>query len=882
MPLFPRLTSLWRNLLHRQRVELELSEEIQAYLDMLTEAKLREGLSPREARRAALVELGGVDQIKEQVREVRMGSFIEAVRQDIRYGVRVLIKSPVFTAVAILSLALGIGANTAIFSVVNGLLLKPLPYPESDRVMHVWHTPPQDSFPGQDRFSVSPGNYLDWKAQSQSFEQMAAYEYAGFSMSTSGDPVPVIAVAVASDFFSVLRSQPARGRTFTAEEEEAGRDQVVVLSHGLWQRAFGADPSIVGRTVTLNSRSFNVVGIMPAGFEFPQEAELWVPLAWDAEQRRVRSIHDSLVVARLKQGVTLEQAQAEMSTISGRLEQQFPEENKNWGARVIPLHEDIVGDVRPMLLLLFAAVGVVLLIACVNVANLMLARGANRQKEIALRIALGATRGRVVRQLLTESVLLAVVGGVLGLLLAGWGSDMLVRLSSGSLPPSTEIGLDKWTLAFTLLVSLGAGILAGVAPALQFTKAEMSETLKQGTGRSAAGSVKQHTRKALVISEVAMSLILLICAGLLIRSFWKLQQVDPGFDTTNTLTMSLGLSPTRYKEPAQQLAFQDRVLERIRALPGVVAAGVTSTIPLAGGGSKQPYTVEGRPAPPVAEQPLAQTRYVTADYFKAMGIPLRAGRFFGEQDREGGAQVVIISEAMARQLWPGEDPVGKRLTASFHLDKGPREVVGVVGDVKSNVQETAPAATMYMPYRQTPRPWMTFVARTATDAQTFVPAMSKAIYAIDREQAVTNVRTMEQVLTESLSGRRFNMTLLITFAALALVLAAVGVYGVMNYTVALRKRELGIRMALGAQGRDVLRLVMGQGLALTLIGVGAGLVAAYLLTRLMASLLYGVTATDFLTFFSVPAVLVFVGLLASYLPARRAAKVDPMIALRSE
>jgi putative ABC transport system permease protein len=882
MPLMPRLISLWRNLLHRDSVERELSEELRVYVEMLTEAKVREGLDQREARRAALLELGGVEQVKEKVREIRMGSFISVMMQDIRYGVRVLVKSPVFTVVAVLSLALGIGANTAIFSVVNGLLLRPLPYAESERIVDVWHTPPQDSFPGQTRFSVSPANYLDWKAQSNSFEQMAAYEYAGFSLSAGGDPVPVTAVAVSSEFFSVLRTNAAHGRTFTKEEEEPGRDQSVVLSHALWQRTFGADPGVLGRTVTLNSRSVTVVGIMPAGFQFPQEAELWVPLAWDGKQRQVRSIHDSLVIARLKQGATLEQAQAEMRTISSRLEQQYPEENKNWGAIVIPLQEDLVGDVRPALLVLFSAVGFVLLIACANVANLMLARGANRQKEIALRSALGATRARIIRQLLTESLLLAVVGGALGLLLAGWGSRVLVGLSAGSLPGTADIGIDKWTFGFTMLVSLAAGVVSGIAPALQFTKTEMSETLKQGTGRTGGSSVKQRTRKALVICEVALSLILLIGAGLMIRSFWKLQQIDPGFDTANTLTMSVRLPYVRYPEPHQQLAYFDRVLEQIKSQPGVVSVGATTKIPLAGGGSKQPFTVEGRPAAAVAEQPLAQTRYVTPDYFKAMGIPLKQGRFFDEQDREGGAQVVIISESMARQLWPGQDPLGKRLTASFHSKLGPREVVGVVGDVKSTVVDTAAAATMYLPYKQATMPWMVFVVRTSSDPARFIPAVTKAIYSVDREQAVTDVRTMEQVLEESLSGRRFNMTLLITFAALALVLAAVGVYGVMNYTVTLRRRELGIRMALGASTADVLRLVLGQGLALTLIGVIAGVAAAYGLTRLMASLLYGVTATDLLTFVSVPAVLIAVGLLASYLPARRAARVDPMIALRSE
>jgi ABC-type antimicrobial peptide transport system permease subunit len=741
MPLIPRLTSLWRNLLQKDRVEQEFTEEIQAYLEMLTEAKILEGLKPQEARREALIEMGGVEQVKERVREIRMGYFLETMWQDLRYGMRVLVKSPVFTTVAVLSLALGIGANTAIFSVVNGLLLRPLPYPDSQRIVHVWHTPPQESFPGMNRFSVSPANYLDWKDQNHTFEQMAAYGYAGFSLSASDDPVAVTGAAVSSEFFSVLRSNASQGRTFLPEEEQPGRDQAVVISHGLWQRAFGANPNLIGQTLTLNSRSFTVIGIMPAGFEFPREAELWVPLAWDDNERQTRSIHDYVVIARLNPNVSLAQAQAEMSTISSRLEQQYPEENKRWGAVVIPLQEDLIGDIRPALLVLFCAVGFVLLIACANVANLMLARGASRQKEIAIRIALGAPRARIVRQLLSESVLLAVVGGLLGLLLAGWGSELLVQLSSDTLPNPGEIGIDKWALGFTLLVSLAAGIAAGIAPAFQFATADTSETLKQGTGRTGGSSAKQRTRKALVICEVALSLILLIGAGLMIRSL---------------------------------------------------------------------------------------------------------------------------------------------MTPSFHLQQGPREVIGVVGDVKGQGLDAETASTMYLSYKQAPRPYMTFVARTASDPQNFIQAISKTVYSVDKEQALTNIGTMEQVLAASLSGRRFNMTLLITFAVLALVLAAVGVYGVMNYSVTLRRRELGIRMALGARAADVLRLVLGQGLTLTLIGIGAGLVGAYGLTRLMESLLYGVTATDFLTFVTVSGVLMAVGLLASYVPARRATKVDPMIALRQE
>ena len=880
MPLIPRLTSLWRNLFHKDRVDQEFSEEIQSYLEMLTEAKLKQGLSPQEARRNALLELGGVEQVEERVREIRMGQFIETAWRDVRLGVRTLVHSPIFTAVTVLSLALGIGANTAIFSVVNGLLLRPLSYPESERLVDVWHTPPQQSFPGLDRFSVSPANYLDWKAQSNSFEQIAVYGYAGLSLSTSNDPLPLIGASVSSDFFSVLRTNAMLGRTFTPDEERSGSDQVVVISHALWQRAFGANPNIVGQTLTLNSRSFNVVGIMPAGFEFPREADLWIPLAWDDKDRQVRSIHDYLVIARLKPNVSVQQAQAEMTTISTRLEQQYPEENKGWGAKVIPLREDLVGDVRTALLVLFCAVSFVLLIACANVANLMLARGANRKKEMAVRIALGAGRVRLIRQLLTESVLLAVTGGLLGLLLAVFGSKLLVRL--GSLPNAGDIGIDTWALGFTLLVSFAAGIIIGIMPALQFTRTNVSETLKQGSGRTGGSPIKQYTRKALVISEVALSLVLLVGAGLMIRSFWKLQNVDPGFDTHNALTMSVVLTFTRYPEPQQQLAFLDRAIEQIRAVPGVVSVGATTTIPLAGGGSTQPFSIEGRPAGTIAEQPMAQTRYISTDYFRAIGIPLRQGRFFTEQDRDKSVPVIIISEAMARRFWPGENPIGKRLTPSFHIEQGAREIVGVVGDVKARGLDSDSSTMMYMPYKQSPRPFMSFVVRTASNPESLIQPVSKAIYSIDKDQALTDVQTMDQVLLASLSGRRFNMTLLLTFAGVALLLAAVGVYGVMNYTVTLRRRELGIRMALGAAKMDVLRLVLGQGLMLTLIGVGAGLISAYALTRLMASLLYGVTATDYLTFGSVSAMLITVGLAASYIPARRATKVNPTIALRAE
>jgi putative ABC transport system permease protein len=709
---------------------------------------------------------------------------------------------------------------------------------------------------------------------------MAAYGYAGFSLSAGDVPVSVIGAAVAPDFFSVLRTNTAQGRTFLPEEDQPGRNQVVVLSHALWQRAFGANPKLIGQTVLLNSQQYTVIGIMPAGFQHPQEVELWTPLAWDDKERQTRAIHDYIVIGRLKPNVSLAEAQVEMSTISSRLEQQYAEDNKGWGAVVIPLQEDLIGDVRPALLVLFSAVGFVLLIACANVANLMLAKGANRRKEIAIRLALGAPRARIVRQLLCESLLLALAGGLLGLLLAQGGIELLLRLGSDSLPNPGEIGIDRWALGFTLLVSFGAGILAGIAPTFQLAAAETGDALKQ-TGRTGGSSVKQRTRKALVVAEVALSLILLIGAGLMIRSYWKLQNVELGFNPSNVITMSVGLSPTKYANPQQQMVFFDRALEEIRALPGVAAAGATTTLPLAGGGSTQPFTIEGQPAVEVAKQPMAQTRYISPDYFRTLGVPIRQGRFFTDQDREKGTPVIIISEAMARRFWPGENPIGKRMTPSFHLEQGPREVIGIVGDVRSGLDADV-ATTMYMPYAQAPRPFMTLVARTVSDPQNFIQTISKAIYGVDKEQALRNVRTMEQVMAASVSDRRFNMTLLLAFAALALVLAAVGVYGVMNYSVTLLKRELGIRIALGAQTADVLHLVLRQGLTLTVAGIAVGLLGAVGLTHLMTRLLYGVGATDVLTFAAVSGALLTVGLLASYLPARRATKVDPMIALRAE
>ncbi|HXG64194.1 MAG TPA: ABC transporter permease [Blastocatellia bacterium] len=800
---------------------------------------------------------------------------METLSQDLRYGVRMLLKNPGFTAAALLALTLGIGANTAIFSVVNAVLLRPLPFEESERLVLVWE---KRMALGRVRNVASFPDYYDWKAQNTVFEDMAAYRGGGFTL--GGDtPERIQGTVTTPNLFSVLRVQPQTGRSFLPEEDQPGNNLVVILSHGLWQRRFAADPNIVGQTVLMNDRNYTVVGVMPADFIYPnRRTEIWVPLTPDQDDRNNRGGHSLGVIARLKPGITLDQARAEMDGIAANLEQQY-QVNTGHGVNIFPLYEEVVGDIRPMLWVAFGAVGFVLLIACANVANLLLARAATRQKEIALRTALGAGRGRIVRQLLTESLLLALAGGALGVLLALWGVDALLTISPNSIPRVWEIGLDGRVLGFTLLVTLATGLFFGLIPALQASRPNLNEALKEG-GRTLSASFRRNRlRSIFVISEVAICLVLLIGAGLMARSFIRLLDVDPGFNPENVLTANVSLSPIKYREPHQRVAYYRESLEKIKALPGVQAAGIILDLPMSGNAASRYFRIEGRPPQPPGQGYNTNLNATAPGYFKTMGIPLIAGRDFDERDVIGAPEVVIINEAMAREFWPDEDPLGKRLA----VGDGPwRTVIGVVGNVKYRGLDADTRQEMYWPYYQMGFSGGTFVARTGSDPENMAAAVRSAMQEVDRDQPVYNIRAMEEVMSETVAPRRFNMLLLAIFAGVALALAAVGIYGVMAYTVNRRTHEIGIRMALGASRGDVLKLVVGQGMALAAVGVSIGLVAAYGLTRLLASLLFGVSDKDPVTFIALSLLLAGVALLACYVPARRATKVDPMVALRNE
>lgn len=809
---------------------------------------------------------------------------------DFRYALRQLLKSPGFSAVAVITLALGIGANTAIFSVVNGVLLRPLQLHEPERLVRVWHTPPPKSFPGMTTFSVSAANYFDWERQNHVFDGMAIYTFRGFALTGGDKPEQIDACAATSGFFPTLGVQPEIGRAFTAEEDQPGHDNVVVLSHRLWEEHFGSNRQIVGQNILLDGKSYLVAGVMPATFRYPDFAQMWTPMAWTDKEKAVRGEHHSVVVARLKPGVDVKQAQAEMNTISSRLADEYPADDKGWGALVVPLHDDMVSDVKPALLVLLGAVGFVLLIACVNVANLALARTFSRQKEIAIRTALGASTIRVLRQVLTESVLLSVVGGALGLTYAHAAIRLIMAFLADKVPHSIEVGLDAKVLGFTAVISIVTGILAGVLPALRLTHSDVNQALKQGLGRTDADSGGHRTRSVLVVCEVALSLMLLVGAGLMIRSFQNLHGVNPGFESKNVLTMTAMVSRAKFSQPEQQIAFFEQVLQKVRALPGVDSAGVIDDIPLDTTGSHQPIQIEGRPVVPMAEQPEVDVRLASAGYMRSMHIPVIRGRDFTDQDIAGRTPVILISESMARQFWPGEDAIGKRLTLTFSPEMV-REVVGIVGDVKlDGLDQTRPGSALYAPLDQLSVPstggWgsfpMVLVVRAASNPAGLASAVANAVHDVDHEMPLRDVLTMDAFVANSVSQQRFDMLLLGAFSGLALLLAAVGIYSVLSYSVKRSVREIGIRLALGARLADVLRLVVIEGMKPALLGVVVGAAGALALGRLLSSLIFEVKPTDPLTFLAVTVLLALIALLASLIPAYRAAKVDPMTALRYE
>jgi putative ABC transport system permease protein len=798
-----------------------------------------------------------------------------------------LLKKPVFTAIAVLALALGAGANTAIFSVVNGVLLRPLPYKDPDKLVRLGEWSKQ--VPGM---SISYPNFKDWRERNHVFDGLAATQFDSYNLTGGDEPERLQGRNVSYNFFDVLGVVPSVGRSFRSDEDRAGAPRVAVISHGLWQRRFGGDRKTIGKAVALNGESYTVVGVLPQDYRFGTQTDVFVPLGLkeDSETVRMRDNHPGIyAVARLKDGVTFGQAQEEVKTIAARLAEEYPKENAGNSVTLTPLNEYFVGDIRTSLLMLLAAVGFVLLIACANVANLLLARAASRSREIAVRKAMGASRFRIVRQLLTESLMLALVGGTVGLLLAMWGVDVLRRASLDLLPTTAEIGLDRTVLFFTFGVSILTGVLFGLAPALQASKPDLSESLKEGGRSGAEGGTRNLVRSALVVVEVALSIMLLVGSGLLVRSFMTLRETETGFRQENLLTMGLSYRVGK-DEGAKAVNFFRAVEEKVRALPGVQSAAVSNGVPLLGS-SETSFQIEGRPPAEPGKRPMTVVYFTTHGHLDTMGIRLLRGRFIDEHDTLGSEPVTVIDDEFARLYFQGEDPIGQYFAGAPEQDIPHSRIVGVVGHVKNyGLDSPGPVqAEMYRARAQAPEKFQPLLAervsllvRTFQDPEALTNAVRHAVQEVDPNQPVYNVQTMEQVVSDSIASQRLSMMLLIIFASVAVVLAAVGIYGVMSYAVAQRTHEIGVRMALGARGGDVLRMVVRQGMILVLLGVGAGLVLALALTRLMSSMLYGVSATDPITFAGVPVLLFAVALIACLVPARRATKVDPMEALRYE
>jgi putative ABC transport system permease protein len=812
---------------------------------------------------------------------------METLIQDIRYGARMLARTPGFSAAAILALALGIGANTAIFSVVNAVLLRPLPYHDPDRLVKVWMKFTGIGLPNDQNW-VSAPEFVDLREMSSGFSHLAAYAAAGYNLTSGGLPERIEGAMVSASFFPLLGIEARLGRVFLPDEEQPGRDSVVLVSHGLWQRRFGANPNLPGTALTINNRSYTVAGVLPRGFQFPDDAEMWTPLAFSPQQLspNSRGSHFLQVLARIKPALTLQQARADMDAVSRRIMErnpQYPYKNFNFAVLLVPLLEEMVGDIETALWILMGAVGFVLLIACANVANLLLARASAREREIAVRAALGAGRRRLVRQLLTESVILSLIGGAAGLLLARWGLSVLTTISATVFPRVAGAQLDARVLAFTMLISLATGVLFGLVPALQISRSVTYESLKEGGRSASSGLAPLRLRRLLVVAEVALSLILLAGAGLLMKSFLRLQEVDAGFRPDGVLTLRIALPQARYPQPAQVRTFYRDLLDRIEKLPGVDGAGAVSVLPLGGQSSSGTTTVDSPAVDPQNASPEADWRVVTPGYFRGMGIALISGRYFDQRDIETAQPVAIIDETMARIYWPNQDAVGKRLKRGGAQSTNPwMTIVGVVRHIRHRTLEASSRVQLYWPHTQTPVANMSLVIRSLADPRALANAVQKQVLAIDSDLPIYRVRTMLEWMAASVARRRLSMLLLAIFAGAALVLAAVGIYGVMSYSVAQRAHEMGIRMALGATRAHILRLVLGQSLSLAAAGVVAGGAGSLLLTRLISNLLFDVKPADPANLLLVAALLTAVALLASYIPARRATLVDPLNTLRQE
>jgi putative ABC transport system permease protein len=863
-------------------MEAELEKELRFHLDQHTADLIAQGLDPEEARRRARLALGGPEQVKEHCRDARGTRWLEDLLQDLRYGLRMLMKKPGFALVAVITLAAGIAANTTIFSVVDALILRPFNFPNQERLVMVWER--GDNEGGFDHGSVAPGNVNDWREQNQSFEQLVAIVGGSFDLTGAHQPERFGGWTVSAGFFDALGVKPALGRTFLLGEDEPGRNQVVVLKHSLWERQFGSDPNIVGKTLTLNAKPFTVIGVMPPDFSFPRNGiEMWAPLVFDDKTKQARINHYMRALGLLKPGVSLAQANADLGAISHRAQRLFPESNTGVSANVVGMTEDFVRDAQVYMPPLVGTVAFVLLIACANVANMLFSRAFGRRKEIAVRLALGASRWRLVRQLLTESLLLALAGGVIGLLLSIWAVDLL----RGAMPEDFAKFIPGWdhfsvnrvVLLFTLMISMLTGVIFGLMPAWQASKPNFNGSLKEGAKGASSADSRQRMRGALVVAEVALSLVLLVGAGLMIRSFVAMLRDDMGFKPQSVLSFELSLSGKKYLE-AQRRGFYDQLLKRLETLPGVVAAGATSVLPMSNNNEGNTFEIVGRPPFEKGKGPGADSRIVTPGYFDAIGMLLRRGRDFTTGDNEQAPGVMIINETFARRFFPNQEAIGQRIIITG-ADR-PTEIVGVVGDIKDIDLDRVPRPALYLPYAQNTRTYMGVALRAAAEPTALMAAARDEVRKLDPALPVSNLKTVERMIHEMSSPKRIATAMMGVFAAIALLLAGVGLYAVMAYAVSQRTHEIGVRIALGARSHDIMRLVTGQGMKLTIVGLALGMIGAFGLTRVMTPLLYGVTATDPLTFILISLSLACVALLACWIPARRATKVDPLVALRCE
>ncbi|MGA9769007.1 MAG: ABC transporter permease [Blastocatellia bacterium] len=815
-----------------------------------------------------------------------MRHFLETLWQDLRYGARILLKQPGFTLIAVFTLALGIGANTAIFSVINALILSPPSVAEPERVAVIWRTPKEK----RTEAYVSYLELQDWRAQSQSFETIAGYKQNGFTILNEGQAERIQGMRVTANFLSLLKVQLIRGRDFQYEEEKRGAQPVVIISHQYWQNRLGGDEAALGQQLPLNGRSFTVIGILPPAFEFPlgdKQMEILTTIAAEGQNLDERGAQVLLTIGRLKQGVTFTQAQAELTAIAANLEQQYPQYNRDITAYLVSVEEQVVGrDIRQALWLLLGAVGFILLISCTNMTNLLLVRASGRQKEFALRVALGAGKWRVARHLLTESLLLSLLSGVVGLLIALWGLSAIKYYGADQLPRLDEVQINARVLAFTLAMSVLTAVLFSLIPILKASRPDINGVLKAGAKNATSSGALRLWRDSLVVAEVTLGLVLLIGAGLMIRSFGMLVNVDPGFDPKNVLTGRISLTRASYENTEERVRYVNQTLERLKALPGVESAAFVAPMPFSGGNVGGDFRIEGHSKPEPGQEPSANVRSVTPQYFQAIRIPLRKGRYFTEEDRQGGVGAAIINETLARRYFADEDPVGKRISniGANQNDGDPErwEIVGVIGDVHHSSLIKAATPELYLPYQQNSWSWGNFFVRTTTAPAPLTQSFTDQIRLSDKTVAITNVQPLTQAISNTVAQTRFYTLLFSLFGATGLILTLTGIYGVISYTVSQRTQEIGIRMALGAQARDVLKMLVGQGMVLTAIGIAIGVVVAGALTRLMANLLFGVSATDPLTFVVIALLLAFVALLACWIPARRATKVDPMEALRYE